>query len=101
MHENKIDTSDELKKSKLLYLALLSENEALRVSLKREQAEVIYLKSYLNTLDKQIRSLESTVISMQSSISMMSVPYQRYMKLVALMPKSLKNIIKKIVLLGK
>lgn len=87
MHENKIDTSNELKKSKLLYLALLSENEALRVSLKREQAEVLDLKLYINTLEE--------------SISMMSVPYQRYMKLVALMPKSLKNIIKKIVLLRK
>lgn len=96
MHEHKIDISHELKKSKLLYLALKAENEALRASLKREQSDVLYLKSCLITLDEKICYLESTVISLQSTISIMTVPYQRYMKLVGLMPESIKTLLRKI-----
>ncbi|MDA8491737.1 class I SAM-dependent methyltransferase [Kluyvera sp. Awk 3] len=74
LRQDKYVLSHELKKSRLLSQAINAENAALRESLAREQANIF---------------------SLQSTISSMSVPYYRYLKLVKIIPQPIKNIIKK------
>lgn len=93
-HELK-STSHELKKTRLLSLALQAENNALRQSLARDQSAITSLNSTIDTLHSKIATLHSSIDSMQSTVSLMSVPYYRYIRLAKIVPQPLKKLIKK------
>ncbi|KAB7690406.1 methyltransferase domain-containing protein [Plesiomonas shigelloides] len=102
--EKNADLKNELKRARLLLLAVRSENEALKESIARERERGLSLQSEISHLQVENKKLTTDIDMLRANerhlvatVTNMEVPYYRYLRVSRLIPSPFKRCVMKLV----